>query len=525
MSMVLSMTKLFISRDTTSVAKGSDWLALELKGNYEIIRTGSRGLFYLEPMVEFEFEGVRHAFGPIKPENLDALRAALSSQNFSLSSQYMGAVEALPALTMQNRLLFKRCGVIDPLNPECYQEFGGLVGLRRAIECKPQRVIDEIKNSGLRGRGGAAFPTGIKWQTVSDARGERKFIVCNADEGDSGTFADRMIMEGDPMSLLEGMVIAGIAVGATKGFIYLREEYPRAAEVLDEAITNFRQAGILGKSVLGSVNEFDIELRIGAWAYICGEETSLLNSIEGKRGEVRAKPPLPAIEGLFGCPTVVNNVLTLASVPTIMAEGSAYYAGFGAGNSKGTMPFQLAGNLANGSLVELAFGVTLHELLYQWGGGSKSGRPLRAVQVGGPLGTYLHPSEWSVEMTYEGLSSIGGVLGHGGIVAFDDTADMQRQARFAMEFCAHESCGKCTPCRIGSQRGVELISQIGRGEVPLDEGRSLLIDLCDTMQFGSLCAMGGMTPFPVMSALKHFSEDFGPAQEPVRWVEAEAEAQ
>jgi len=422
---------------------------------------------------------------------------------------YLGLTEDIPFLKQQQRLTFARAGVIDPVNLNDYIEFGGYKGLKRAIEMSPQECVEEVKASGLRGRGGAAFPTGIKWQTVLDTESTQKYIVCNADEGDSGTYADRLQMEADPFALIEGMTIAGLAVGASQGYIYLREEYPHAHEILNETIAIAEENNYLGKNILGSEFEFQLEVRLGAKAYICGEETALLESLEGKRGMVRAKPPLPAIVGLFGKPTVINNVLSLSSVPIIFAEGASYYEGFGQGRSRGTMPFQLAGNLKQTGLVELAFGATLDTLLNTFGGGSKTGLPIKAVQMGGPLGAYLPKSQWDTELDYEKCAEIGAVLGHGGIVAFDESVDMAEQARFSMEFCVEESCGKCTPCRIGSTRGVEVIDRI-RANEDRENNLNLLDDLCETMIYSSLCAMGGMTPFPVQSATKHFPEDFLP---------------
>lgn len=513
------MVKVYVSADTTSVSKGSDKLAIGLaaEAGIDVIRTGSRGLFYLEPMVELETSSGRVAFGPVVGDQVADVIAAINSGNYQDSPVFLGLIDELPAMQQQTRVSFERCGLVDPVSVVSYRDAGGFAGLQKALSMDAAAIVNEISQSGLRGRGGAAFPTGIKWETVRKATADQKYIVCNADEGDSGTYADRMTMEGDPMSLLEGMTIAGLAVGATKGYIYLREEYPRAHQTLNKAIDAMRLANYLGDNIQGSGKSFDIEVRLGAWAYICGEETSLLNSLEGKRGEVRAKPPLPALEGLFGLPTVVNNVLTLAAVSSILAKGADYYASLGVDPSKGTMPFQLAGNIAKTALLELPFGITLRSLLFDLGGGSRSGRPLHAVQVGGPLGAYLPESQWDVPLTYEDLAALGGVLGHGGVVAFDDTVDMQAQARFAMEFCVHESCGKCTPCRIGSTRGVEVIDKIANG-IEVEDNLELLESLCDTMQYGSLCAMGGMTPFPVMSAVRHFPEHFGPKPEPVRLV-------
>jgi formate dehydrogenase iron-sulfur subunit len=419
----------------------------------------------------------------------------------------LGPVEELPFLKAQTRLTFARCGVTDPLSLADYRSHGGLKGLERAIGMTQAAIVEEVITSGLRGRGGAGFPTGIKWKTVLETQGPQKHIVCNADEGDSGTFADRMVMEGDPFMLIEGMAIAGIAVGATYGYIYIRSEYPHAIRAMEQAIERAREQGILGPRVLGTDYAYDMEVRVGAGAYVCGEETSLLESIEGKRGFVRAKPPLPAHKGLFQRPTVINNVLSLAAVPFILAEGGKAYAEYGMGRSRGTMPIQLAGNIRNGGLFETPFGLTLGELVEDIGGGTASGRPVRAVQVGGPLGAYFPPSMFHLPFDYEAFTEADGLIGHAGIVVFDDTVDMAEMARFAMEFCAAESCGKCTPCRLGSVRGRETVEKIIAG-VAIDENIELLEDLCNTMRLGSLCALGGFTPYPVRSALKHFPEDF-----------------
>jgi formate dehydrogenase iron-sulfur subunit len=400
---------------------------------------------------------------------------------------------------------------------------GGLAGLRAALALPPGDVINSVIDSGLRGRGGAGFPAGIKWRTVAETPPRphigdpanapaHKYVCINADEGDSGTFADRMLIEGDPFCLLEGMAIAAYCVGADKGIVYLRSEYPDAIEVLDEAIAIARERGWLGIGILDTDLSFDVEVYVGAGSYVCGEETAMLESIEGRRGMVRVKPPLPAIEGLFGTPTVINNVMTMASVPSIMARGAQAYAALGTEKSQGTQVFQLAGNIARGGIVETAFGVSARELIEGFGGGTLSGRPVRAVQIGGPLGAYLPADQLDVPMGYETLAEAGGMIGHGGVVVFDESVDMAQQARFAMEFCAEESCGKCTPCRIGSIRGVEVIDRIRSGEDP--EGNTVLLrDLCEVMTDGSLCAMGGLTPMPVLSALDNFPEDFAP---PVR---------
>ena len=502
--------RIYVPQDSSALSVGADEVAKKLNtllDNAEIIRNGSRGLFWLEPMVEIETANGRVAYGPVSAADVESLIESGLAEGKQSHALSLGLTEEIPFLKNQQRLTFKRAGLIDPLSIDAYQAHEGYAGLRRAITMSPQACVDEVKESGLRGRGGAAFPTGIKWQTVLGASSEQKYIVCNADEGDSGTFADRLQMEADPFALIEGMTIAGIAVSATQGFIYLREEYPHAHKILNAAIEIANQYHFLGKNILGSDHDFQLEVRLGAKSYVCGEETALLESLEGKRGVVRAKPPLPALKGLFAQPTVVNNVISLSSIPIIFAKGAEYYASFGMGRSRGTMPFQLAGNLKQTGLVELAFGVTLESLLQDYGGGSRSGRPLRAVQCGGPLGTYMPAEQWQTEMDYEAFTEIKAVLGHGGVVAFDDTVDMLEQARFSMEFCVEESCGKCTPCRIGSVRGVETIDKI-RANQDRDTNLALLNNLCDTMENASLCAMGGMTPFPVQSALTYFAEDF-----------------
>ncbi len=505
--------RLYIPRDAAAVAVGADEVAAALEAaaakrnvTVDIVRTGSRGLLWLEPMVEVATEQGRIAFGPVELADAETvLEAAVSNGGHPLR---LGLAHEIPWLKRQTRLTFARCGIIDPRSVEDYQAHDGYKGLERALTLGSEGILADVKTSGLRGRGGAGFPTAIKWTTVAQTEADQKYIVCNADEGDSGTFADRMIMEGDPFVVIEGMTIAGIGVGATRGYIYIRSEYPHAVEAMNAAITAARKAGYLGKSVAGSKFAFDMEVRVGAGAYVCGEETSLLESLEGRRGLVRAKPPLPAHHGLFGKPTVINNVLSFAAIPFILNNGAQAYADFGMGRSRGTMPIQLAGNIKYGGLFEVAFGITLGELIDDIGGGTFTNRPVRAVQVGGPLGAYFPRSLFDTPFDYEAFAARDGLIGHGGIVVFDDSVDMSKQARFAMEFCAIESCGKCTPCRIGSTRGVETIDRIRAGEKGA-ANIAVLEDLCHTMKFGSLCALGGFTPYPVMSALKHFPEDFG----------------
>jgi len=499
----------FVPRETAAVSLGAHEVAekISLLDDVNVIRNGSWGASWLEPMIEVVVGEQRIAYGPVTVDDVDSLVDA-DFLNGGEHPLRIGPTIEIPYLVNQERWTFWRCGLIDPLSIEDYLAHQGFAGLQTAFEKGPEFVLEEIKASGLRGRGGAGFPTGIKWQTVADAAGEQKYITCNADEGDSGTFSDRMLMEGDPLQLIEGMIIAGFAVGASKGYIYLRSEYPLTHRVLTKALAVARDAGWLGPNIQGSGFSFDIDIHLGAGSYVCGEETAMLESLEGKAGVIRYKPPLPALKGLFGKPTVVNNVVTLGSVPLILNQGAKKYADYGVGRSKGTLAFQLAGNIKRGGMVEKAFGLTLRELIEGFGGGTASGRPVRAVQVGGPLGAYLSADQLDTPLDYEAFSDIGAMIGHGGIVVFDDTVDMAAQARFAMEFCAVESCGKCTPCRIGSARGVELMDKIIADE---DREDSLVVleDLCDTMKWGSLCALGGFAPYPVMSAITHFPEDFG----------------
>ncbi|MBP2562827.1 formate dehydrogenase iron-sulfur subunit [Neorhizobium galegae] len=507
---------IFVPRDAAALALGAEKVAeaiaqeIAIRGlDAKIVRNGSRGMFWLEPLVEVRTKEGRIAYGPVKSGDVKGLFDAgfLEGGQHAL---HLGPTKDIPFLRQQTRLTFSRCGVTDPLSLDDYRQYQGLKGLENAIAMTQAQIVAQVTDSGLRGRGGAGFPTGIKWKTVMDAAGPQKYIVCNADEGDSATFADRMIMEGDPFVLIEGMIIAGIATGATKGYVYTRSEYPHAIATMTKAVEIARAAGILGPSVMGSAHAFDMEIRSGAGAYVCGEETSLLNSLEGKRGIVRAKPPLPALQGFLGRPTVVNNVISLASVPVIMDRGAAFYRDFGMGRSRGTIPIQIAGNVKYGGLYETAFGLSLGEIVDHIGGGTATGRPVKAVQVGGPLGAYFPCALFDTPFDYEAFAARDGLIGHAGITVFDDSADMLKQARFAMEFCAIESCGKCTPCRIGSTRGVETADKIKQGIEP-EKNKALLADLCNTMKFGSLCALGGFTPYPVMSAMNHFPEDFSPA--------------
>ena len=518
------MITVYVPIDAAAIAVGANKVAKALAAKtadrtagdgVTIKRNGSRGMQWLEPMVEVVTPGGRIAYGPVKVEDLDGLLAA-DFLHGGAHALRLGEPEEMDWLKKQSRLTFERVGVIDPLDIADYRAHGGFVGLKNAIAMSDEDICKVVTDSGLRGRGGAGFPTGIKWTTVRKAQGphgelEQKYIVCNADEGDSGTFADRMSMEGDPFMLIEGMTIAALAVGASEGYIYIRSEYPHAFKTIARAIEIATADGALGSSVLGCGKPFRLHARLGAGAYICGEETSLLESLEGRRGVVRAKPPLPALKGLFGKPTVVNNVISLCSVPWILSHGGQAYADYGMGRSRGTLCLQLGGNVMHGGLIEIGFGVTLGDIVDIWGGGTMTGREIRAVMVGGPLGAYFPRELFDTPIDYEAFAAKGGLVGHGGVVVFDDSVDLAAQARFAFEFCEAESCGKCTPCRIGATRGKETMDKVIAG-VQVEKNLDLVRDLCVTMTDGSLCAMGGLTPIPVKSAMQHFPQDFVPAE-------------
>jgi formate dehydrogenase iron-sulfur subunit len=515
--------KWYLSGDSSAIALGADRLAKQLLAadtSLNLIRNSSRALFWLEPLLEVELptqSGLRRiGFGPLNKATLTALLAEglldIHADHALLKHPLcLGHLNEHTFLKTQQRVVFKRLGLHAPLDIAAYTSSQGFVGLARVLTLQPTQVIEQLKASGLRGRGGAAFPAAIKWQTVANAASPKKYVVCNADEGDSGSYADRLVMEGDPLALIEGMLIAAYAVGADEGYVYIRSEYPHAITMMEKAVAVASEFFKSQAHIPETLKHFQLHIRKAAGSYVCGEETAMLESLEGKRGVVRAKPPLPAIEGLFGRPTVVNNVLTLASVPMIFVNGADWYAQLGRGKSTGTMAFQLAGNIKRGGLVELPFGITLRELVETYGGGTRSGKPIKAIQVGGPLGSYVDPAHWDTPMDYDGYAAIGAVLGHGSVVVHDDSSNLAQLARYAMEFCAIESCGKCTPCRIGSTRGVEVIDRIVQTDNSQHKAEQieLLNDLCETMIHGSLCAMGGMTPFPVQSALKFYPKDFG----------------
>ena len=489
--------------DSSAVAAGAEQVeAALLARGATVRRNGSRGLAWAEPLLELATAQSRLAF-----RNVGAADVPAILKQGAEHPKCLGEIDRIDFLRSQTRTIFDRAGTAHPL------ELAKTTVLEQCLHRDPKTLIDEVETAGLRGRGGAGFPAHIKWRTVFDTPAEQKYVVCNADEGDSGTFADRLLIEGDPYRLIEGMIIAGLATGATKGYVYLRSEYPIAADIFQAALDGAYAENLLGADIMGSGRSFDIELFIGAGAYICGEETSLLESLEGKRGEIRTKPPVPAVAGLFGKPTLVHNVISFASVPAIVESGGDWYASLGVGRSTGTMPFQLAGNVKRGGLVEAPFGLTINELVHGYGGGTRSGRPIRTVQIGGPLGAYLKPAEFDAPLTYEHMAGLGAGIGHGGLVVYDDSVDLAEQARYAFAFCEVESCGKCTPCRIGAVRGKEIMDDVVRAR---SEGRSttdklaVLEDLCEVMEAASLCQMGGMTPIPVVSAIKRFPGDFQP---------------
>ena len=502
--------KIYIPKETSACSVGSDLIAekiTDLSQGYNhigIVRNGSWGAFWLEPFVEIEKDGNRTGVSYLNKETSHLLTIEEFFDDFYNSQPF--DIQDIAFIKRQTRLVFSRIGLYDPLDLNQYRNSHGYKGLEKSFEIGQQQTIDEIKKSGLNGRGGAAFPTAIKMQTVFDQESAIKYIACNADEGDGGTFSDRLIMECDPFSLIEGMTIAAYSVGANHGYIYLRSEYPLAKYFLTEAIKILKTKNLLGKNILGTNFTFDIELRIGAGSYVCGEETAMMESIEGKRGLVRSKPPLPAIKGLFNQPTLINNVITLASLSSILSFGTGIFSQYGSGKSIGTMPYQLCGNIKHGGLIEIPFGITLDEMIYDFGAGTFNDKPVHAVQIGGPLGIYLPANLLNTPLTVETLINLKGSLGHGGVIVFDDSTNMALQAKFAMDFCQKESCGKCTPCRIGSVRGVELIDKIyNKNAVYAD--RMLLEELCETLETTSLCAMGGMTPNPVRSIIKYFPNE------------------
>jgi len=489
------MTRFYLSNDTSARAAGADRVAEAWEGRpgLELVRTSSRGAFFLEPLVERDTPAGRLAWPNAKPDDLPNI----------LSGAGGVPVAQIPFLSCQTRLTFANFGVTRPLSLEDYRTHGGGQGLARACSLSPEAIIDELKLSQLRGRGGAAFPVWNKWRVAQQTPADRKYVVANADEGDAGTYCDRMIMEGEPFRLIEGLLICARAIGAEHGYIYCRKEYPAAATVLRAAIAQAEQSGMLES--LG--RPVHLEVLVGAGSYVVGEETALLESLEGRRGVVQARPPYPAVSGLYGHPTIVSNVLTFATVSNILAQGGARYAALGTERSRGTVVLQIGGRVKQPGLVEMPFGATLEEVLEQFGGGMAPGARFKAVQVGGPLGSLFPASRLGIRICYDAFAEAGAILGHGGIVVYDDETDMVELARHFMAFTAEESCGKCTPCRIGSMRGREILERVQAGQGRPDD-LALLADLGETMQQASLCAFGGRAPYPVLTAIEHFPEEF-----------------
>jgi formate dehydrogenase iron-sulfur subunit len=491
----MKTTRLYLSNDTSSRAAGAGRLADAWRDRSELqlIHTSSRGAFFLEPMVERDTPNGREAWFNVVPGDLPRIVDGVGGT----------PVEGIPFLQQQTRFTFANFGITEPLALDEYQMRDGLKGLAAAQSLSSEAIIEELRISRLRGRGGAAFPVWKKWQVAQQSGSEEKYVVANADEGDAGTYCDRMIMEGDPFRLIEGMMICARAIGATRGYIYCRYEYPAAAQAMRFAIQKAREADLLDCDDC----LFDLEVVVGAGSYVCGEETALLESLEGRRGVVLAKPPYPAESGLYGKPTIVSNVLTFATIPNILANGGAWHASLGTEGSCGTMAIQLGGRVKQPGLVEIPFGLTLHNVLDRFGGGMAPGARFKAVQVGGPLGSLFPESQLDIPICYDAFAEAGAILGHGGIVVYDDETNMVELARHFMAFTADESCGKCTPCRVGSVRGREILERIQSGQGTAED-LVLLSDLGETMKIASLCALGGRAPYPVLTAIEHFRGEF-----------------
>ena len=482
--------------------------------NVRVIQTGCFGLCAKGPIVIIRPEDTFYAM--VTPEDCeeiiethiirgDRVERLLCKD---IDGTIVNRLDDLNFYKKQKRIALKNCGVINPEDIDEYIAFDGYLALEKVLsDMKPEEIIETIKNSGLRGRGGAGFPTGKKWELTRASDGKQKYVVCNADEGDPGAFMDRSILEGDPHSVLEAMAIAAYAIGADKGYIYVRAEYPIAVERLKIAINQARDYGILGKNIFGKNFNFDIEIRLGAGAFVCGEETALLESIEGRRGQPRVKPPYPATAGLWGKPTLINNVETYANIAQIILKGADWYSSIGTKNSKGTKVFALGGNVNNIGLVEVPMGTTLREIVYDIGGGIPNGREFKAAQTGGPSGGCIPKEHLDTPIDYESLKEIGSMMGSGGLIIMDDTKCMVCLAKFYLEFTVSESCGKCTPCRIGTKRMLEILTRLCNGEgEEFDIYR--LEKLAANIQKASICGLGQSAPNPVISTLKYFREEF-----------------
>ena len=482
--------------------------------NVRVIKTGCFGLCAKGPIVIIRPEDTFYAM--VKPEDCEEIIKSHIMEGKvverllckDIDGKKVMKLDELNFYKKQKRIALKNCGVINPEDIDEYIAFDGYRALARVLrEMSPDEVIEIVDKSGLRGRGGAGFPTGKKWKATREAKGDTKFVVCNADEGDPGAFMDRSILEGDPHAVLEAMEIAGYAIGAEKGYIYVRAEYPIAVERLKIAINQAREYGILGKNIFGTNFNFDIEIRLGAGAFVCGEETALLESIEGRRGQPRVKPPYPAQSGLWGCPTLINNVETYANIAQIILKGAEWYSSIGTANSKGTKVFALGGNVNNVGLVEVPMGTTLREIVFDIGGGIPNAREFKAAQTGGPSGGCIPKEHLDTPIDYESLKEIGSMMGSGGLIVMDDTKCMVCLAKFYLQFTVSESCGKCTPCRIGTKRMLEILEKLTSGEGnEYDIYR--LEKLAVNIKKASICGLGQSAPNPVISTLKYFREEF-----------------
>ncbi|MBC8413587.1 MAG: NADH-quinone oxidoreductase subunit NuoF [Nitrospira sp.] len=470
-------------------------------------KTGCRGFCAKDVLADVIVDGISHTYQLLTAENV----ARIVEEHIvggEPVEQWLVGPEYHAFHDKQTKILLHECGHIDPEDINAYTEIGGYNGARKALTMKPENIIAQIKDSGLRGRGGAGFPTGLKWEFCRNADSDQKYIICNADEGDPGAFMDRSIIEGNPHSVIEGMIISGYAIGASFGYIYIRAEYPLAIERLKIALSEARSNGFLGKGIFNSDFDFELKIKEGAGAFICGEETALIASIEGKRGMPRSKPPFPAHKGLLGKPTVINNVETLATLPSIMTKGAKWFSSIGTEKSKGTKVFALTGKIKNTGLIEVPMGISLKEIIYDIGGGmEKKNRTLKAVQTGGPSGGCIPAANIDMPVDYESLAAAGSMMGSGGMVVMDDLTCMVDMSKFFLTFTANESCGKCVPCRVGTKRMLEILTRITEGK-----GKSsdidLLLELGKDIKLASLCGLGQSAPNPVLSTLHYFRDEY-----------------
>jgi bidirectional [NiFe] hydrogenase diaphorase subunit len=477
-----------------------------LEGHCKVRGVGCLGLCAEGPLVNVESKGEATMYQHVTPQDAPDLVQNLENPD---PVKRLVCPTDRPFFKAQKKIVLENCGVIDPERIEEYIAAGGYEALHNVLTgMRPDEVIAEVTRSGLRGRGGAGFPTGLKWSTVHKADASQgKYVICNADEGDPGAFMDRSVLESDPHRVLEGMAIAAYAVGARQGYIYVRAEYPLAVKRLKLAIRQADRLGLLGNSIFGTTLNFSIDLRIGAGAFVCGEETALIASIEGRRGQPRPRPPFPAERGLWGCPTLINNVETLANVPTIIRNGADWYAGIGTEKSKGTKVFALAGRVNNTGLIEVPMGITLREIIFSIGGGMPEGKKFKAVQTGGPSGGCIPEQFLDMPVDYESLAKVGSIMGSGGMIVMDETSSMVDVARFFMEFCRDESCGKCVPCRVGTAHMLDLLNKLVKKQAT-QRDLDLLRELCDMVKSTSLCGLGQSAPNPVLTTLKYFQHEY-----------------